>query len=315
VALWLARGVAVIAALRPLRRSGSGPRAPGWRWLFRAAAAGFVAYTLGIAGAGTLRLYADPAYQRADYRAIAAHIARHARAGDAIVLNAPNQLEVFGYYYDGPWPVYSLPHGLGGDDAATEASTQDLIEQYERLFVVFWGEAERDPQRVVERTLDTRAFEASDTWYGDVRLVRYLTPDDMPDPVPSGAQFGAFITLHDYAISSTRVAAGDAVQIALTWETDTPLIDRYKVFVQLLNADGMLVAQRDSEPGGGLAITPVWQPGERVRDPHALLLPADLPAGQYTLIVGLYRLDPPHERLPVGTRDYLPIATITVTTR
>ena len=39
--------------------------------------------------------------------------------GDAIILDAPNQIEVFSYYYDGPAPVYGLPRGLGGDDAQT----------------------------------------------------------------------------------------------------------------------------------------------------------------------------------------------------
>jgi hypothetical protein len=83
------------------------------------------------------------------------------------------------------------------------------------------------------------------------------------------------------------------------------------VFLQLLDANGVLAAQRDSEPGGGLALTTTWTPETVVRDPHALLMA--VPPGEYTLIVGLYELDAPSLRLPVNGGDYLVLATITVT--
>ena len=41
-----------------------------------------------------------------------------------------------------------------------------------------------------------------------------------------------------------------------------------------------------------------WAPGEYVRDEHRLILPNDLPAGDYRLIVGMYLPDS-GERLPV----------------
>ncbi len=81
--------------------------------------------------------------------------------------------------------------------------------------------------------------------------------------------------------------------------------------MQLLDANGVLVAQRDSEPQGGLAPTTTWQPGDAISDRHALLI--DLPPGSYTLIAGLYDLDNPSARLPVNDGgDYLQLATITV---
>ena len=36
-------------------------------------------------------------------------ISANPRAGDAIILDAPNQEEVFRYYYHGDAPVYPLP--------------------------------------------------------------------------------------------------------------------------------------------------------------------------------------------------------------
>jgi hypothetical protein len=126
------------------------------------------------------------------------------------------------------------------------------------------------------------------------------------------AQFGENITLESYALSATTVSPNAALQIQLHWMTDAPLETRYKVFVQLLNSDGVLVAQRDSEPSGGQALTTLWQPNETVTDNHALLIPSDLAAGEYTLIIGLYDANNPNDRLAVEDRDYLELETIQV---
>ena len=98
--------------------------------------------------------------------------------------------------------------------------------------------------------------------------------------------------------------------------TAVPLQNRYKVFLHLLDENGTLVSQRDSEPGGGLALTTTWQPGTVVLDNHGLLLPSELPSGRYQLLLGLYDLANPANRLPITTPDgvtdaYL-LATITV---
>jgi hypothetical protein len=272
-------------------------------------------WLLGYLFTGLAPLYNDLAYRRADYRAIVGQITADPRPGDAIILDAPNQEEVFRYYYRGDAPVYPLPAGLGGDDAKTLAAVQDVIAHHSRIFVLFWGETERDPHRVVETTLDSQSYEAGiDTWYGDVRLARYAAPVPLTDVQPSGARFGGHILLREYALSSTTLRPGDVLQIRLDWQTDVPLSKRYKVFLQLLNPDGTLAnsAQRDSEPGGGSMPTTTWQPGETVSDQHGLLIPRDLPAGVYTLIVGLYDADNPSARLPVGRGDFLTLSKITI---
>jgi hypothetical protein len=316
-ALWLARGLWVLWTLaehehimQPLRGfQRSAIRAT----LFRVAAAAGGAWLIFNLIAGLAPLHEDPAFQRADYRGIARDITSAVRDGDAIVLDAPNQQEVFNYYYEGPAPVYALPPGLGGDDEATRAAVREIIAAHDRAFVVFWGEAERDPNRVVETTLDSEAFEVGDTWYGDVRLSRYVMPAVFPAPTDSGARFGDSITLLSYALNSAMVAAGDVLQIHLNWSTAAPLDTRYKVFVQLLDEDGVLVAQRDSEPGGGLALTTTWTPGQVVGDNHGLRIPDDLPPAHYLLIMGLYDINQPTARLYVGDSDALTLAEIDVT--
>ena len=72
-----------------------------------------------------------------------------------------------------------------------------------------------------------------------------------------------------------------------------------------------MAAQRDSEPGAGLTPTTTWTPGQEIADWHGLLL--DLPPGDYQLIVGLYALVNPAERLPVSSGgDFMSLGTITV---
>ncbi len=262
---------------------------------------------------GLMPLYSDPHFQRPDYRQMVAQITADPREGDAIILDAPNQEEVFRYYYRGEAPVYPLPAGLGGDDAGTLAEVEAIIEQHDRLFVLFWGEAERDPNHIVERTLDSTTFEAGqDTWFGDVRFARYVTPAAFGESMVVHKRFGDLIWLERAAISGERFRAGDVVQVRLEWHTDALLDTRYKVFVQLLNTGGVLMAQRDSEPAGNSLPTTNWQPDEIVLDQHGLALPSDLPAGNYQIIVGLYNIDDANQRLTAAGKTYVRLGQIAV---
>lgn len=261
--------------------------------------------------AGLWHLYFDPAYARDDYRGIAGRIMAEAGPDATVVLDAPNQWEVFTYYYpDGPG-VTPLPNLTTGETLAR------LLAEQERIYAVFWGDAEQDPQRVVESALDANAFTVYTEWYGAVRLVLYAVPGEMATEiaVPSGARFGEAITLEGFALSVERLAPGDVLGVTLFWRTDAPLETRYKVFVHLYAPDGTIIAQHDGEPGGDLAPTTTWRPGETLIDNHGLLLPVDAPAGVYRLMVGLY--DFGDNRLPISldgevVGDSLPLGDIPV---
>ena len=325
VAIWIGRGIwtlwtggalSVRAGLRaltmPNRTPDSDRRLRFVLQILRVTAVFSLLWMVVTLQEGIAPLRTDAEYARADYRGIAAEISAHAQNDDAVILDAPNQAEVFRYYFTrADVPIYPLPEGLGGDDEATRLSVERVIATHTRLYVVFWGERERDPRRVVEKTLDERAFELGDVWYGDVRLARYAVPVALPIAVPSGARFGDAITLIDSALNATTFNAGEVLQAELRWVTDTLLETRYKVFLQVLDANGVLVAQRDSEPGGGLALTTTWTPEGIVPDRHALAL--DLPAGEYTLIIGMYPLEGASARLTVNDDgDYLLLTPIVI---
>jgi hypothetical protein len=60
------------------------------------------------------------------------------------------------------------------------------------------------------------------------------------------------------------------------------------MFAHLIQNKDRLVAQRDAVPGNGLFPVESWETGAVMRDQFALQLPAELPAGEYEIQVGIY---------------------------
>jgi hypothetical protein len=86
---------------------------------------------------------------------------------------------------------------------------------------------------------------------------------------------------------------GQRLRVLLEWEPLKPIGENYKVFVQLLDAGLQIRAQGDDKaPLRGSAPTllwfPRWRRGMRLADSYELDIPADLPPGQYPLVVGMY---------------------------
>jgi mannosyltransferase len=297
VPFWL---IWLTAGLKPAATAVAEAGKRGW-WLV----IGLLVLSWGM-GQSLQNMYSDPAYARADYRGMAARITAEAHPNAGIILNAPNQWEAFTYYFPDEGNVYPLPAGRSRpnpDDI--DAALSEIAARYDRIYVLFWGEAQRDPERLVERWLDANAFKATDSWVGDVRFVTYAVPSAPAIEMATAVNlpFGDAITLKGYTLGETTRQPGDIVEVTLFWQTAVPLEQRYKVFLHLLDSDGNLVSQRDSEPGGGLALTTTWQPGQVVSDNHGLLIPSDLPPGQYQLTLGLYELENVNNRLPITTKD------------
>lgn len=250
---------------------------------------------------GLATIFNDSDYARSDYRAIAQHIQRLESDESAIILNAPNQQEVFSYYYQGESEVVPLPPGLGGDDDTTASLTQDVIAAHERIFLVLWGQQERDPNAIVQSTLDNNAYVVGRQWITDVELVQYVVlgePASEPAVILDVA-FGENITLRGYTLSDGSFVAGqgDALGVTLFWETSRPLEERYKVSVQVLTPQGTLADQHDGEPANGLRPTTTWQAGEQIIDNHGLILDTSLAPGTYTLNVVLYDINDADRRI------------------
>ncbi len=261
-------------------------------------------------------LYNNPAFARADYRGMAAEVAAAGDINAGVILVAPNQWEVFTYYYEEGAPLYPLPRGQP-DPAIVEPRLEEIAAQHDRLYVLYWGEEQRDPDGVVENWLDANTFKAAERWVGDVRFAVYATSQEADAAVsPLNINFDDKIILHDAIISGDLFSPGDIIPISLSWSAMVPLDKRYKVFLHLVDQDGAIVAQQDSEPAGSASPTTAWQPGEIVVGNQAVLLPPGVAPGEYRLLVGLYEMNDPGARLPVRTleqiEDYVELSLIEV---
>jgi hypothetical protein len=105
------------------------------------------------------------------------------------------------------------------------------------------------------------------------------------------------VRVNGTSVSSERfdgaVYPGENLCVLLDWEALRPIDENYKVFVQLLDGGLQVRAQGDDKaPLRGSAPTllwfPRWRRGMRVADTYELSLPADLPPGEYPLVVGMY---------------------------
>jgi 4-amino-4-deoxy-L-arabinose transferase-like glycosyltransferase len=109
------------------------------------------------------------------------------------------------------------------------------------------------------------------------------------------------IRLEGYSVYPKTPVAGQGLVVSLAWEVLRAPGERLKVFAQLLDSNGRLVAQHDGEPVGWQSLTDAWQAGDRYTDRHGVLLPAEIPSGDYSLQVGMYRYS--GERLPATAGD------------
>jgi mannosyltransferase len=99
---------------------------------------------------------------------------------------------------------------------------------------------------------------------------------------------------------SSAVPPGGTLRLTLYWQALAEMDVPYTVFVHLLNADGQVVAGHDAQPRAGARPTTGWVPGEYISDPHELIVPTDLPPGEYILEAGMYDAGAPGmPRLPI----------------
>lgn len=232
--------------------------------------------------------YHDRDFQRDNYRGIAAFIKAVGTKDDIVIVHAPGQQEVFGYYYQsGPEQatVIPLPRQRPLDPLATIVELEILAARANRIYGVYWATTEADPKGLIEDWLNQHTFKARDIWFGNVRLVSYAAETAEMIAHKTNFQLGEHIRLQGVSLSNDRLAPGEILQIELVWETDSSLTENYIVFVQLLDEANHLVGQRDARP---LTPTIDWIPTQAMIDKHGLYLEPGTPPGEHRLIAGLY---------------------------
>ncbi|MCC9074532.1 glycosyltransferase family 39 protein [Litorilinea aerophila] len=146
-------------------------------------------------------------------------------------------------------------------------------------------------------------------------VLDYLIVGDLPEtprhplepPADLGGQirlFGADLLDENGQARANKQATygpGEAIRLRLFWRALDFMYTDYTAFVHLVGPDGTLIGQQDKQPLDGFIPTSYWPPRQIIADDYTVPIPADAPAGTYTLRVGLYDLAT-MARLPV-TRD------------
>ena len=90
-----------------------------------------------------------------------------------------------------------------------------------------------------------------------------------------------------YSMANDRVAViPEPFDVTLVWQAVKGSDTAYTVFVQLLDAEGRLIAQSDAEPAQGQRPTTGWRSGEYIVDTHTLQFNDIAAPGTAHLIVG-----------------------------
>ena len=141
-----------------------------------------------------------------------------------------------------------------------------------------------NPERLIDRS--------------DIEIARFFTlptPINLftPHPVidsPLQATFNGEVQVKGYSIRDSDLTPGKLIFVTLYWQAIKQPGEDYQIFAQVWNDAKQSLAGAHDFPFGGAYRARIWRPDEIVATHHWLQLPNELPAGRYTLAVGLTHL-------------------------
>jgi len=134
--------------------------------------------------------------------------------------------------------------------------------------------------------------------YGEDDLF-FAKVDTTPRPkAPLWADFSGKVAFHGYSLPDEPILPGRRIPVKLIWQAQTGLDIDYAIFVQLRDATGTTITSADYQPYKALVPFSDWPAGATIQTLTWLELPANLPAADYNIYVGVY--NPGNlERLPL----------------
>jgi hypothetical protein len=147
----------------------------------------------------------------------------------------------------------------------------------------------------------------------------YRTPQPILDSstmqVSHTATWGNELQLQGYTVASASVTPGQPWSITLYWQLLQPLAQDYTIFVHLRDDNGILQAQSDSFPAGGMLPTRSLRVGQIIPDRHTLAIPLTAPtAGALQIDIGVYDYQT-GQRLTVANAEAITLGFVTVNER
>ena len=91
---------------------------------------------------------------------------------------------------------------------------------------------------------------------------------------PLPANLGGNFAILGVDAQPEALTPGATAIVTVAWRALAPTATDYSVFIHLVDDEGLIVAQRDTMPGGGLRPTSQWQPGEVRVERYRVPIPA-----------------------------------------
>jgi hypothetical protein len=240
--------------------------------------------------------YANPEYERIDYRPAIDLIRQEALPGEAVIYDSPNAATRGGHYvYEQPLPAIALPPPV--NKAATIAELERLTIEHDGLWVLLYGQLDIDRDNTVETWLDSNELPILDRSFGAnwYRLKHYRSAPVAVENALLPGGFSVNRTAGPLRLVQARVAPlAPAMMVDLLWAIDRPAGGDYVVSLQLLAEDRHKIAQMDSEPFLGGYPTSQWNLGLAYSD-SVQLKPGPVAPGAYALLLAVYPAGKPEQ--------------------
>lgn len=229
----------------------------------------------------------DETYRKSpDWHGLTASLKSRLTARDLVVMNLPDP--AFYWYANPHLALQTLPgHPTDTRDQVT-AQVRAWYADFDRVYFLVHPSPLYDAAGLAEAALaECCALLAENTVAGFRLQVWELPPATLAAHIPLNIQFDEGVTLSGYRAFTTTLPLGQPWPLTLVWRGSNRARHDYTLFAHLLAADGFYLAGADGPPR-----TPVTAWGATpVVETRAFLIPPDLPAGNYHLVVGLYRAD------------------------
>jgi uncharacterized membrane protein len=243
------------------------------------------------------------------YREATRYLQEHLHPGDLVVVHPGYILpavELYGERFPRvPLELYTITNTMTLNYGYKEfTDTMDRLARGRRRACLLYAPYHAQTQEYSYRVYDwfwLNPFLHCDEqhWTGlDLYCVSFNTRyrGYMPRPaVALDARFGQEILLWGADVEPFQepLWPGDTLPVTLYLQGQQPGLPDLTAYVRLVSAGGQQVwAEEERQPLGGHVPTSLWRPGVPFMDYHELLLPADIPPGQYVVMVGFYRAGP-----------------------
>ena len=178
----------------------------------------------------------------------------------------------------------------------TRAALDRVFAAHPRVWMLRLYDTVVDPDGVIRDYLATRGRIIDDEGFAGesyARVQGYLTTRAPLTGLPASAThrevlLGNRIALLGFEPATATVRAGAPLDVTLYWQAREPTNVDVHLFIGLFAGDGTLVASTDELPLGNALGTSRWTPGEIMREPVRLRVPASIALGDYVLRVAMY---------------------------